>query len=186
MTGDWLVSDDRNDTARVRLYTLATEMIGRDGLDRFDLNDLARRAHCSRATVYRHVGGKKQLLEAVWAFSSAAVVAEVEAATAGVAGRERTSVAITVAVQAIRSDRVIRQFVESRQILAAADTVIHSPTIIAAASELMGLDPGGDPGNAVTVRFAIRAILSILTVPAHDPAEERELIDILVHAVHPS
>ncbi|MEE3852020.1 helix-turn-helix domain-containing protein [Gordonia sp. LSe1-13] len=182
MTGDWLVSDDRSDTARVRLYTLATEMIGRDGLDRFDLNDLARRAHCSRATVYRHVGGKKQLLEAVWAFSSAAVVAEVEAATAGVTGRERTSVAITVAVQAIRSDRVIRQFVESRQVLAAADTVVHSPTIVAAASDLMGLDPG----DAVTVRFAIRAILSILTVPAHDPAEERELIDILVRALRPA
>jgi AcrR family transcriptional regulator len=181
MTDDWLVNGDRNQTARDRLYALATEMIGGAGLDRFDLNDLARRAHCSRATVYRHVGGKKQLLEAVWAFSSAAVVTEVEKSVAGLEGRERALLAITVAVRAIRADPVIRQFVESRRVYAAADTVIHSPTIIATAAELMGLDAA----DGVQVRFAIRSILSIVTLPPRDPTEERALVEILVCAIHP-
>ncbi len=62
---DWLVGGDRREAASERIYAAATDLITRDGLDAFDIDRLAARVHCSRATIYRHVGGKAEIRDAV-------------------------------------------------------------------------------------------------------------------------
>ena len=64
---DWLFDDGRHVAAVERIYTAATDMIYRDGMDAFNVDALAAQTHCSRATIYRYVGGKKDIREAVLA-----------------------------------------------------------------------------------------------------------------------
>ena len=62
---DWLFDGGRRATASERIYAMATELIVRDGFDALSVDALAARTHCSRATIYRYVGGKKDIRDAV-------------------------------------------------------------------------------------------------------------------------
>lgn len=55
---DWLLGGERRTAAAERIYEAATDLVVRDGLDALDMDALAARVHCSRATVYRYAGAK--------------------------------------------------------------------------------------------------------------------------------
>ena len=95
---DWLVGGDRRTAAAERIYAAATDLIARDGMDAFDIDALASRVHCSRATIYRCAGGKRQIRDAVMERSAARIVDAVRLAVDGLSGAERIVTAITVAL----------------------------------------------------------------------------------------
>ena len=101
---DWLVGGDRRVEAAERIYAAAAELAARDGFDALDIDALAARVHCSRATIYRHAGGKAQIRDAVMARLAASIVAQVRRAVDGLSGAQRVLTAITVALQRIRAD----------------------------------------------------------------------------------
>ena len=74
MPHDWLFDGGRRATATERIYATATELIYRDGMDAFNVDALAAATHCSRATIYRYVGGKKDIREAVLARAATRIV----------------------------------------------------------------------------------------------------------------
>ena len=86
---DWVVGGDRRAAAADRIYAAATDLALRDGLDAFDIEALAERVHCSRATVYRYAGGKSQIRDAVLMRLAAGVVDTVRSAVADLSGPER-------------------------------------------------------------------------------------------------
>lgn len=176
MTNDWLIGSSRADTARHRLVEVAGRLIAERGIDRFDLNDLAERAHCSRATIYRHTGGKKQLLEAVFLATSTRITTEVRQAVAETTGYERARIAMTVALAAIRSDAIARQFVRSRNVVNGARIAVQSPVLAAIAADLIGLNTD----DTVLTSTAVRSFLALVLWPPTDKADETRLIDILV------
>src|SRR6266566_9957828 len=92
---DWLFDGGR--------HAMATERIVRDGLDAFSVDALAARTHCSRATIYRYAGGKKQIRDAVLARTAAQIIETVRSSVEGRTGQERVLIAIEVAVAEIRS-----------------------------------------------------------------------------------
>src|SRR6188472_2507225 len=100
---DWLVGGARRSVAAERIYAAATDLIERDGMDAFDVDTLAARVHCSRATIYRHAGGKAEIRDAVLVRSAASIVETVGEAVDGLSGAERIARAITVALRKIRS-----------------------------------------------------------------------------------
>ncbi|WP_317451435.1 TetR/AcrR family transcriptional regulator [Gordonia jinghuaiqii] len=79
---------------------MAAALIAKSGLDAFDIDELTRRAHCSRATVYRHAGAKGALVEAVLASTSEPVLGAIRAATTGMTGPQRARTAIVAALAA--------------------------------------------------------------------------------------
>lgn len=176
MTNDWLIGSSRADTARRRLIEVAGRLIAERGIDRFDLAELAQRAHCSRATIYRHTGGKKQLIEAVFLITSTRITEQVRLAVADTAGPERARIAITVALNAIRSDAIARQFVGSRAVVEGARTVTQSPVLAAIAAELIGLDPD----DTIGASMAVRSFLALVLWPPANNADEPFLIDAMV------
>ncbi|EUA88544.1 bacterial regulatory s, tetR family protein [Mycobacterium ulcerans str. Harvey] len=54
---NWIVGD-RSAVAAELIYDAAAELIASDGLSAFDIDKLAARVHCSRATIYRYAGAK--------------------------------------------------------------------------------------------------------------------------------
>ena len=101
---DWLVGGDRRSAAAERIYAAATDLITRDGMDALDIDALAARVHCSRATIYRCAGGKRQIRDVVMVRAASRIVESVRRAVDGLTGAERIVTAITVALGEIRSD----------------------------------------------------------------------------------
>lgn len=175
----WLIEGKRSDVARDRLIACAAELIARRGVAKFDINDLARHAHCSRATVYRHAGGRTAIIESVLMAASADIVAAVRTATEGLDGRDRASVAISVALRELRQDRVIRQFLRSGDLMTMAPTAIASGTVATLAADLIGIDPS----DTTSTEFAVRSFMTLLLWPA-GPVEENSLIEAMIIGIN--
>ena len=175
MTDDWLLGSARAETARNRLVEIAGTLIAQRGVDKFDLNELAARSHCSRATVYRHTGGKQQLLEAVFVSTSTRLTHTVNAAVSDRTGLDRARTAIAVAVREMRSDRIARQFLRSRHVGQQALAASRSPALAEVAAALIGLDPA----DTITTSTAVRGVLALVLWPPADNADEPHLIEAL-------
>ncbi|MFF3572230.1 TetR/AcrR family transcriptional regulator [Nocardia jiangxiensis] len=175
MPHDWLVGPSRSDSARERLYTIAGELIAERGVDHFDINELAARAHCSRATIYRHTGGKKQLVEAVFIGTSTRITDTVRHAVADTTGLDRARTAFTVALREIRADPIARRFPQSRNVIEGARIAVRSSAVSAIAAELIGLNPTDTSLTAL----AVRSFLALLLWPPADRTDEPPLIDTL-------
>src|ERR1700740_806603 len=105
---DWILGGERRTAAADRIYAAATDLGVRDGLEAFDMDALAARVHCSRATIYRYAGGKAQIRDAVLLRLAARIIDTVRCAVDGLSGPERIITAITVALEQIRSDPMRR------------------------------------------------------------------------------
>ncbi len=184
MTDDWLVGGNRAQRAHDRLVDLAADLIAARGIDAFDLGELARRAHCSRATLYRHGGGKHHLVEAVLTRTSAGIVDSIRSVVAGTAGRERAVLAITTALREVRGNRVTGPFLRSRHVVDQAGAITRSPTVLGIAAELVGLDPADtDPDGATAAAFVVRSVLALLLWPPDHHADEERTVDLVASAV---
>src|SRR3984957_491966 len=168
---DWLVGGDRRTVATERIYDAATDLITREGPDAFDIDTLAARVHCSRATIYRYVGGKAEIRDAVVARAAARIVETVRQTVENLHGPERVVTAITVALKLIRSDPLGHLMFSS---LRANDVVwlTGSPLLAGFATELTGLTDR-DPQAALWV---VRVLLSLLYWPVGDNDTERETV----------
>jgi AcrR family transcriptional regulator len=172
---DWVVGGDRRKAAAERIYDVATDLITREGPEAFDIETLAARVHCSRATIYRYAGGKAEIRDAVVARSAARIVETVRHAVANLNGSERVVTAITVALKLIRSDP-LGQFMFSS--IRQNDVVwfTGSPLLAGFATELTGLTDR-DPQAALWV---VRVVLSLLYWPVGDSATERRVVQRFV------
>jgi AcrR family transcriptional regulator len=171
---DWLFDDGRRATATERIYTAATELINRDGIDAFNVDALAAATHCSRATIYRYVGGKKDIREAVLARAATRIVAAVRASVEGRAGSDRVLTAIEVAVAEIRVDPAGQLFLDSARD-GGWNWLPASKAVADFASELTGI--ADDPHAA---RWIVRLVLSLLLLPDADPRAEHQMLQRFV------
>jgi AcrR family transcriptional regulator len=173
---EWLFDDGRHTTATERIYATATELIVRDGMDGFSVDALAARTHCSRATIYRYVGGKKDIRDAVLARTAARTIETVRASVEGRSGPERVLTAIEVAVAEIRADPMGQLFLGSARSGSGWTWLTASPVVSAFATELSGL--AGDDSPAA--QWIVRSVMSLLLWPGQDPQAEREMLQRFV------
>jgi AcrR family transcriptional regulator len=172
---DWLVGGDRRAVAADHIYAAATDLITRDGLDAFDIDTLAARVHCSRATIYRHVGGKAQIRDAVLIRGAGRIVDEVRRSVEGMSGPDRVVTAISVALEQIRSDPLGRLMFSSTAApeLSGLPT---SPVLGGLAADLAGIT-GDDPPAA---QWIVRVVLSLVYWPIGDSMVEYEMLQRMV------
>jgi AcrR family transcriptional regulator len=172
---DWLAGGDRHELAAERIFAAAADLIARRGLDRFDLDSLARAAHCSRATIYRHAGGKAQIRDEVLARSARRINGAVVAAVKDLTGVDRVVEAITVALREIRSDPVAGQvFSPSRP--GDAALLADSGMLARFAGESVGLNPD----DTTASQWINRVTLSLLFWPGRDEAAETAMLEAFV------
>jgi hypothetical protein len=172
---DWLADGDRRELAAERIYTAAADLIARRGLERFDLDSLAEAAHCSRATLYRHAGGKTQIRDEVLARSARRISGAVMDAVKELTGADRVVEAITVALREIRADPVASQvFAPGRPGNAAL--LADSGMLARFAAESAGLNPDDTPAS----QWINRVSLSLLFWPGQDQAAESRMLRAFV------
>ena len=172
---DWLAGGDRHELAAERIYAAAANLIARRGLDRFDLDSLARAAHCSRATLYRHAGGRTQIRDEVLARSARRINSAVMNAVKDLTGGDRVVEAVTVALREIRSDPVASQvFAPGRPGNAAL--LADSGMLARFAAESAGLNPDDTAASG----WINRVTLSLLFWPGHDDAAEIRMLKSFV------
>lgn len=167
---DWVVGGARNDAGAERIYAAATELIVRDGWDAFDIDTLAARVHCSRATVYRYAGGKAQIRDAVLMRLATDIIGNVQRAVVGLTGPDRVTVAITVALDQIRANPLRTLMLSTRMSLDLGE--MHaSPLLSRLAAELTGITD--DPHAA---QWVVRVVMSFAHWPMQDHREEQEFV----------
>lgn len=176
---DWLFDGDRRALATERIYAMATELIRRDGMDAFNVDALAARTHCSRATIYRYVGGKRDIREAVLARAATRIIETVRASVEERAGADRVLTAIEVAVAEIRSEPAGQLFLDSRG--GGWTWLTASPAVADFATELTGL--AGD--DAPAAQWIVRLVLSLLFWPDADPHAEHQMLQRFVAPAFP-
>ncbi|MCW2553817.1 MAG: transcriptional regulator [Mycobacterium sp.] len=172
---DWLVGGDRRAVATERIYEIATDLIARRGIAAFDIDALAARAHCSRATIYRHVGGKGEIRDHVLMRVAERIVDTVRRTVEGMTGSERVVTAITVALEQIRSDPLGQLMISRSTVVGQAD-LPASPVMENLAAELTGI-AADDPAAA---RWVVHVVLSLLYLPIGDAELEREMVQRFV------
>lgn len=168
---DWLIGD-RRAAAAERIYAAATELIARDGIEAFDIAALEARVHCSRATIYRHVGGKAQIRDAVLARNAERIIEAVRRAVDGLSGPERAVAAVTVALEQIRADPLGRALTTSMRGAPEVAWILESPLPAALATELAGYADD----DAAAGRWIVRVVLSLVYWPVADSTAEREML----------
>ena len=174
---DWLFDGGRRALATERIYAAATDLILHDGMDGFSVDKLAARTNCSRATIYRYVGGKKDIREVVLARAATRIVETVRRSVEGRTGSDRVLTAIEVAVAEIRSDPAGKLFLDSaRGGRGWWDWLAASPAVAGFATELSGL--AGDDARAA--RWIARMVMSLLLWPDIDPDAEHQMLQRFV------
>jgi AcrR family transcriptional regulator len=173
---DWLVGGERRDIATERIYAAATDLFAREGLDAFDIDRLAAQVHCSRATIYRHAGGKAQIRDAVLARAAAGIIDAVRSAVDGMSGPERVVTAITFALKRIRSDPLGQLMIGSVRPVDTMTWLTASPLLAGFAADLAGLTDT-DPQSA---QWIVRVVLSLVYWPAADSDTEHQLVQRFV------
>lgn len=173
---DWLVGGDRRTLAAERILAAATDLMAHVGPDEFDIDELAARVHCSRATIYRHVGGKAKVLGDVTARAATRIVDLVRRSVDGLSGSHRIITAITVAVEQIRADPARDMLLDSVRGARGNTWFTDSPAVAGFATELTGL-ADDDPQAG---QWIVRLVLSLVFWPGADPATELQMLERFV------
>lgn len=168
---DWLIGRDRRSEGADRIYTAAAELMAREGYDAFSIDALAAMVHCSPATIYRHVGGKAAIRDAVLTRQAEQILDSVRAAIAGLTGSERIITATTVALESLRVDPLAR-VMRSLPGPPGTDWLTESPVVARFAAEMVGAD-NPDP---LAAQWLIRVFMALWLWPFKDGDAERAAV----------
>lgn len=167
---DWLVGQDRGTAAAERIYAAASDVVSRKGVDALTVDALAAKVHCSAATVYRHVGGKAAILEAVAVRLSARVVEAVRASIADATGIDRVVTAIVVALEHIRAEPLGHVIMGGVRPGEGGEWLTDSRLVAGIAEEIIGRD------DEVAVQWLLRVTLALWFWPVQDRESEADLV----------
>lgn len=170
---DWLTGGNRHDKATEQIYEVAAQLAAVDGLDRLSIDAIAGRAGCSKATVYRHTGGKIAIRDGLLIRAMARVLNSVREQVRSMTGKERVVAAILLSVRAVRSDPVFSSM--TRRTPAARvleQKILNSPALPATAAELAGL-PSDDP---LAAQWLVQLMVALLFFPTSDPVAEEAIV----------
>ncbi|OBJ51188.1 TetR/AcrR family transcriptional regulator [Mycobacterium asiaticum] len=168
---DWLVGRDRHVEAADRIYAAAAELILEAGYEAFSIDVLAKRIHCSPATIYRHAGGKAAIRDAVVKIHATQIVDSVRGAIRDLRGPDRVVAATIAALERVQSHPLTQLF-RSMDMNAGSEWLTDSPAVTGFAAEMLGADDA-DP---LAAQWLIRVFLALWVWPLKDPKAELAIL----------
>lgn len=170
----WLEAE-RSELAAERILDAAGELFVERGVDKPGMDEVARAAGCSRATLYRYFENRQALIYAFAHREARLITKQVAQATTDVSDpRSRVVEAVIACLAAVRERPHLAAWYTGDSTL--LREVLHdSPIIRGVAQSYLASDPDAiDPDLA---DWVLRIILSFLTSPGDDKEAERRLLE---------
>lgn len=184
MAGDWL-GDRRSEVAADRILDAAERLFTEQDPTSVGMNEIARAAGCSRATLYRYFDSRESL-------RTAYVHRETHRLGRDILGRieriedprERLIAGITATLRMVRENPALAAWFGSTRLPIGGEMAGQSQVITALASGFLaslGHSPGPDDAALERrARWAVRVIISMLMFPGRDQDDERAMIEEFV------
>jgi AcrR family transcriptional regulator len=178
---NWL-APERSELGAERILDAAAQLFAEQGIGSPGMEDIARAAGCSRATVYRYFENKQALLHAFVHREARDITAQVARELERRADHPDVVDAVVATLAAVRA----RPYLEPWYAGAATDLLEvfrDSPVITVLAGTV--LSRSGDAPDADLGRWLLRVVMSFLRDPGESPADERRLVErFLAPVVH--
>jgi AcrR family transcriptional regulator len=169
------LAERRSGIAADAILDAAAELFTQQGVDSVGMNDIARAVGCSRPTLYRYFENRRALLLAFVHRETHRIAAHIAERTAELEDpQERLTAAIMTAVESVRATPTVTAWFELGDGTLAAE-LAQSSSVISSFGRLFLVDDSDDQLD-LKVQWAIRAIISLLTVPAASSEMERALV----------
>lgn len=184
MAGDWL-GDRRSEVAADRILDAAERLFTEQDPASVGMNEIARAAGCSRATLYRYFDSRESL-------RTAYIHRETHRLGRDILGRieriedprDRLVAGIIATLRMVRENPSLAAWFGSTRLPIGGEMAGQSQVITALASGfLASLGPAPDSDDAALerrARWAVRVIISMLMFPGRDAEDERAMIEEFV------
>jgi AcrR family transcriptional regulator len=176
---DWL-GPARTVAACDRILDAAGSLFAERGVESVGMNDIARAAGCSRATLYRYFDNREALHAAYVHRHAHEVNRQLAELVGGIAEpRERLLAALTHALRLVRENPALAAWFTRTAIGATAaegSAVVQAMT----AGFLLSVDSEDVDAARRQARWLVRVLTSFLTVPGRDPDDERAMLEDFV------
>lgn len=176
---DWL-GPARTVAACDRILDAAGSLFAERGVESVGMNDIARAAGCSRATLYRYFDNREALHAAYVHRHAHEVNRQLAELVVGIAEpRERLLAALTHALRLVRENPALAAWFTRTAIGATAaegSAVVQAMT----AGFLLSVDSEDVDAARRQARWLVRVLTSFMTVPGRDPDDERAMLEDFV------
>lgn len=178
---DWL-SSRRSEAAVDRILDAAEELYTQRDSDSIGMNEIARAAGCSRATLYRYFENREALRTAYVHRETHRLGRAIKEEIGGIdEPRERLIASITATLRMVRSSPALASWFAVTRPPIAGELAEQSEVIIAlAAAFVSSLGPQEPAIIERRARWVVRVITSLLLFPGRDDNEERAMIEEFV------
>lgn len=189
MTGnDWLAR--RSEAAVDRILDAAGELFARQPAAAVGMNEIARTAGCSRATLYRYFENRDALHTAYVHREAHAVHRQMAARLRGIDDpRDRLLTGFLCALDLVRASPELQSWFAAGEAPVGAAIAERSDVITAmCAAFVVSLEPADHAGSVDRkARWLVRVLTSLLIFPGRDADDERSMVkEFLVPILTPS
>jgi AcrR family transcriptional regulator len=178
---DWL-AERRTEAAADRILDAAERLFTEHDPAAIGMNEIARAAGCSRATLYRYFDNREALRAAYVHRETYRLSRELMKQTGSIDDpRERLIASITATLRMVRESPAMSAWFGSTRLPIGGELAGQSEVITALAAGFLN-SLGQDNPAAVErrARWAVRVIISLLMFPGRDDADERAMIEEFV------
>ena len=176
------LQDAKSEAATEKILDAAAQLFVARGVAAAGMGDIAAAAGCSRATLYRYFVSRRALHRAFVHREARRVGERVAAEVAGIADPAgRITEAILASVRQVRETPTLAVWFAVGNAGIASELASPSEVIeVLGASFLAGTSGGDAAQSSAAARWVVRVIVSLLTVPGVDEADERATVERFV------
>jgi AcrR family transcriptional regulator len=178
---DWLASR-RNEVAADRILDAAADLYTQRDQASIGMNEIARAAGCSRATLYRYFENREALRTAYVHRETHRLARAITAQIDGIEDpRERLIASITTTLQMVRESPALASWFAITRPPVGGELAGQSEVITALAAAFIN-SLGSEDAAVVErrARWMVRVLTSLLMYPGRDDDEERAMIEEFV------
>lgn len=163
-----------------RILHAAGELFAERGVDAVEMQDIARAAGCSRATLYRYFENRAALQGAFVHREARAVAARLSERMAGIADpRQKLLTGLTESLHSVRESPALSAWFRNTSAgaeAAGSSVAIHALT----AAFVRSLGPAEPEKADRRARWLVRVVTSLLISPGRDADDERAILEEFV------
>ena len=182
MTGkDWL-SSRRAEVAADRILDAAGDLFASHPASGVGMNDIARAAGCSRATLYRYFENREVLYTAYVHRESFRLYEQMNELIGGIPDpRDRLLYGLTTSMRLVRESPALSSWFATADSPIGAEMAEQSEVIQALTSGfLLSLHPDATDAVHRRARWLVRVLTSLLIFPGRDAEDERAILEEFV------